>query len=101
MVCERSKSPWSRLSPTALCLALAIPCAAPANAADPVLARDESGTELSREAVSLCLDAGETSRAEKRAALLERGLEVAERAVATHERDAKAHFAVFCTMLKQ
>jgi len=88
----------STLRATALCLGFALTCAAPVAAQEPVFARDPSGTELSREAVSLCLQAGETKREQERMALLERGLATAERAVAAAGDDAKAHFAVFCNL---
>jgi tetratricopeptide (TPR) repeat protein len=62
-----------------------------------MFARDGSGSELAREAVALCLRAARAS-GDEREALLDRGLAVAERAVAASDRDAKAHFAVFCNL---
>jgi hypothetical protein len=52
------------------------------------------------EAVALCQQADAAPAAEKRA-LLERGLAAAEAAVAADERDAGAHFAVFCNLGKR
>jgi tetratricopeptide (TPR) repeat protein len=52
------------------------------------------------EAVALCRQSDAAADADKRA-LLERGLAVAEAAVATDPRDAAAHFAVFCNLGKR
>lgn len=72
--------------------------ASPVRAEKLVFARDGSGGALAREAVAACLDAAKVSNDEQRTAMLERGLQAAERAVAANERDAKAHFAVFCNL---
>ena len=71
---------------------------AQAAAAEPVLARDGSGSALAREASGLCLDSVKAAGETERMTMLERGLATAERAVAADARDAKAHFAVFCNL---
>jgi hypothetical protein len=63
-----------------------------------VFARDASGSPEAREAVTLCLDAATVSNEEQRDAMLERGLATAERAVAANDKDAKAHFGIFCNL---
>ncbi|MEW6273104.1 MAG: hypothetical protein AB1689_27825 [Thermodesulfobacteriota bacterium] len=80
-----------------LCATIVLAAPAAGRAGDLVFARDETGSPLAREAVSLCLRSVTVS-GDEREALLERGLEVAERAVAASDRDAKAHFAVFCNL---
>ncbi len=96
---RRRSSRASRIFAAAAVLAawaaLVVP---PAAAQAVVLARDPSGGALSREAVALCFRAAEASSESERKDLLERGLEVAERAVAVSDRDAKAHFALFCNL---
>jgi len=72
-----------------------------ARAENLVFARDASGSALAREAVTLCLDALKAKDDDARDAMLERGLTTAERAVAADDRDAKAHFAVFCNLGRQ
>jgi hypothetical protein len=69
--------------------ALALLAAAPAGASSRV-----------DEAIAFCKQADAVPDAQKRA-LLERGLASAEAAVATDERDASAHFAVFCNLGKR
>ncbi|HEY8517434.1 MAG TPA: tetratricopeptide repeat protein [Candidatus Binatia bacterium] len=68
-----------------------------AGATDLVFARDDTGGALAREAVALCMRAV-TVQGDERTTLLEQGLAVAERAVAASDRDAKAHFAIFCNL---
>ena len=85
----------------AVCVLASVLAASAASAGGLVFARDDSGSELAREAVSLCMRAAATERESEREALLEQGLTVAERAVAASERDAKAHFAVFCNLGRQ
>jgi tetratricopeptide (TPR) repeat protein len=65
---------------------------------DVVLAEDPSGTQLGRASLSACLKSSVLRSRGERAALLERGLADAEKAIASHEQDAKAHFAVFCNL---
>jgi len=60
-------------------------------------AADPPGTPSSREALALCHRADDVPEAE-RPAMLDRALALAERAVADDERDALAHFAVFCSL---
>ena len=60
-------------------------------------AADPPGTPASREALALCHRADDAPEAE-RPAMLDRALTLAERAVADDERDALAHFAVFCSL---
>ena len=60
-------------------------------------AADPPGTPASREALALCHRADDAPEAE-RPAMLDRALALAERAVADDERDALAHFAVFCSL---
>ena len=69
-----------------LCLAVGV-----AGAADP------PGTPASREALELCHRADDAPEGE-RAALLDRALAQAERAVVADDGDALAHFAVFCSL---
>jgi len=59
-------------------------------------AADPPGSSRANEALALCnADAATT---EERHANLARGLALAEEAVAADEKDAKAHFAVFCNL---
>jgi hypothetical protein len=90
----------SRLAPpaVAVCALLIALTAGSARADNLVFARDASGSALAREAVTLCLDAIKAKDGSARDAMLERGLATAERAVAADDRDAKAHFAVFCNL---
>src|SRR5207244_12505584 len=52
-------------------------------------------------ALALCKRAGQTDVVAEKAALLKRGLALAEETVAQDDRDARAHFAVFCNLGKQ
>jgi tetratricopeptide (TPR) repeat protein len=61
-----------------------------------VLAADPPGSPRSNQALAICLQ--EAATPEERRANLKRGLALAEEAVAADERDAKAHFAVFCNL---
>ena len=61
---------------------------------------DPPGSPRVDESLALCNRAPKAPPAE-RAALLARGLKLAEEAVAANEKDAKAHFAVFCNVGKQ
>jgi hypothetical protein len=63
-------------------------------------AADPPGSPRVDEALALCLRAPKAPPEEK-PRLLEQGLALAEEAVAADERDAKAHFAVFCNLGKQ
>jgi tetratricopeptide (TPR) repeat protein len=60
-------------------------------------AADPPGTPASREATALCHRASDAPDAEQ-AAMFDRALGLAEGAVAADERDALAHFAVFCSL---
>ena len=60
------------------------------------LAADPPGTPRSNEALAICLAPAATT--EERRANLKRGLALAEEAVKADERDAQAHFAVFCNL---
>jgi Flp pilus assembly protein TadD len=62
-----------------------------------VFTKDGTGSELARQSVKLCLDAMKQSD-DARTATLEHGLAVAQQAVSADERDAKAHFAIFCNL---
>jgi tetratricopeptide (TPR) repeat protein len=77
-------------------------------AAAPVRAQTESalsltvlpspvGSPRAEEALALC-DRADRAAAAERAALLARGLALAEEAVAAEDTDARAHFAVFCNL---
>ena len=59
-------------------------------------AADPPGTPLANQALAIC-NAEAPTPAERRANLA-RGLALAEEAVAADERDAKAHFAIFCNL---
>jgi tetratricopeptide (TPR) repeat protein len=60
-------------------------------------AADPPGTPASRDALALCQRAADAPKNEQ-LALLDRALAAAERAVAGDDRDALAHFAVFCSL---
>ena len=62
-----------------------------------VWAADPAGTPLSRAALAAC-DSVSQQPLPSRAALLDRTLKDAEQALASNEKDALAHFAVFCTL---
>jgi tetratricopeptide (TPR) repeat protein len=70
--------------------------AAPLMLAALVLAADPPGSPRANQALAICLQ--EAATPEARRANLKRGLALAEEAVAADERDAKAHFAVFCNL---
>ena len=65
-----------------------------AAAADPI------GSPRSREAMTLCNRADDVA-ADEGSALLERSIRLAEQALAEDDRDALAHFAVFCVVGRQ
>jgi len=56
------------------------------------------GSSLALSAVSLCNTAVEQTDPEARVAALDRGLALAEEALAANDADAAAHFAVFCNL---
>jgi tetratricopeptide (TPR) repeat protein len=58
------------------------------------------GGAAAEEALDLCL-AVERASGEERIALVERGLALAEAAVAADDNDARAHLALFCTLGRQ
>jgi tetratricopeptide (TPR) repeat protein len=60
-------------------------------------AADPPGTPASREALALCHRADDAPEPEQ-PAMLARALVLAERAMAADDRDALAHFAVFCSL---
>jgi tetratricopeptide (TPR) repeat protein len=91
----------SRLPLVAACTLSVAFAALPAHAERLMFARDGSGSSLAREAVALCLDAAKVENDTQRADMLQRGLDTAERAVAENANDAKAHFAVFCSLGRQ
>jgi tetratricopeptide (TPR) repeat protein len=59
-------------------------------------AADPPGSPRANEALAICLKDAATPEARREN--LKRGLALAEEAVAADERDAKAHFAVFCNL---
>jgi tetratricopeptide (TPR) repeat protein len=63
-------------------------------------ASDES-SRLAREALRICDDGSSMKEREAASQHLEHGVEVAEAAVAADERDARAHFALFCNLGKR
>jgi Flp pilus assembly protein TadD len=58
------------------------------------------GGAPAEEALDLCV-AAERASGEERSALVERGLALAEAAVAADDNDARAHLALFCTLGRQ
>jgi hypothetical protein len=58
------------------------------------------GSVRAAEALDLCV-AAEHAQASEKTDLLERGLALAEEAVAADDTDARAHFAVFCNLGRQ
>ena len=70
--------------------------------ARPVVAAGDSprGSDEARAALAACL-ATDAAPAPERDALLRRAVDVAERAVAADDRDAVAHFALFCAVGKR
>lgn len=99
----RERRGMSHLAPpaVAVCALLIALTTRSAHADNLVFARDGTGSALAREAVTLCQDATRTNDDGARDAMLERGLAAAERAVAADDKDAKAHFAVFCNLGRQ
>jgi tetratricopeptide (TPR) repeat protein len=65
------------------------------------LAADPPGTPRSNEALAVCARAGKATSVEEKRKLYAHGLTLAEAAVKSDERDAKAHFAVFCNLGKE
>src|SRR6476660_5021875 len=63
-------------------------------------AADPPGSPRVDEALALCVRVPKAPASEK-PALIARGLALAEEAVAANDRDAKAHFALFCNLGKQ
>jgi hypothetical protein len=93
------KGKWHLVSAAvALCALGALLTTGSARAEGVVFARDGSGSALARESLTVCFDAMRGKAASERDAMLERGLALAERAVAADDSDAKAHFAVFCNL---
>jgi hypothetical protein len=80
-----------RIGNAVLALILALPAYA---------AELDAPTRPALEALALC-EAADDLPPQERRLLLARGLEIAEAAVAADGSDAKAHFAVFCTLGKQ
>jgi hypothetical protein len=75
-----------------------VPCALLLCGAVSAAAQPDAGpTAPVAQAIAACTGADLDPAAERRAAL-SRGLAIAEGAVAADERDAAAHFAVFCTL---
>lgn len=66
-----------------------------------VLAADPPGSATSNESLAVCEQAGNASDPAEKRRLLARGIALGEAAVAADERDAKAHFAIFCNLGKQ
>jgi len=64
------------------------------------LAGDPPGSARAEEALAVCSRASRVPK-EERERLVELGLKLAEEAVEEDDRDAKAHFAVFCNLGKQ
>jgi hypothetical protein len=59
-----------------------------------------SGSQVAAESLALC-DGADELPADERAAALERGMALADSALAADERDALAHFATVCNLGKQ
>lgn len=83
---------------TVLFAVLAMLLALPAHAERIVALGDDSGSELARRAIEQCSRASTEMDPVHAIAGLEHALALAERAVAEDPRDAKAHFAVFCSL---
>src|SRR5690606_29780309 len=82
-----------------LCGAIAgLAAVATVAAAEVVTLSDASGGETARRANELCSRAASERSRERAFATLDRALELAEQAVAEDPKDAKAHFAVFCSL---
>ncbi|MCK6555658.1 hypothetical protein L6Q96_13930 [Candidatus Binatia bacterium] len=84
--------------PNALASAvLLVTLAGAATPAPPAL--EPAGSPAANAALDLCEDTPERPAAEYRERL-ERGVRLAEEAIAADDRDAKAHFALFCNLAK-
>ncbi|MBI1818374.1 MAG: hypothetical protein HYR72_25615 [Deltaproteobacteria bacterium] len=64
------------------------------------IAAEPSGSPMARESLTMCERAEDLTDTEK-PVILDRGLQLAEAAVAADSGDARAHFAVFCNLGKQ
>jgi tetratricopeptide (TPR) repeat protein len=69
-----------------------------AEAAKVVRLDDGTGSEAGRHAAELCRQVNVKTRSEGALHQLERSLAMAEKALAANQDDAKAHFAVFCSL---
>ncbi len=65
--------------------------------ATPAQSKALSGSAESNQALALCKSAERTAGSEK-VAMLDRGLALAEQAIATDDTDAVGHFALFCNL---
>jgi len=65
------------------------------------VAADPPGSPTANESLAVCEQAGSASDPAEKRRLLARGIALGEAAVAADERDAKAHFAIFCNLGKQ
>jgi tetratricopeptide (TPR) repeat protein len=65
------------------------------------VAADPPGSPTANESLAVCEQAGNASDPAEKRRLLARGIALGEAAVAADERDAKAHFAIFCNLGKQ
>jgi len=65
-----------------------------------VVAAEPPGSPVAKESLVLCSQADELAGNDQRAALA-RGVRLAEGVIAADNRDAKAHFALFCNLGKQ
>jgi tetratricopeptide (TPR) repeat protein len=72
--------------------------AATAQAAQVVTLSDGTGSEAAREAARLCNETVAVVGSSAVTAKLDRALSLAESAVKANDRDAKAHFAIFCSL---
>ena len=84
----------TRIAQISLALTASALLAARATSAEP------TGSAAAQEALALCSRADDLTQAEK-AALLDQGSQLAERAVAADPQDPAAHFAVFCNLGKR
>jgi tetratricopeptide (TPR) repeat protein len=71
--------------------------AAQAQAATPIFASDSAGSETARASLALCEESA-TAPAVQREQMLARGVALAEEAIRADDSDAKAHFALFCSL---
>jgi hypothetical protein len=65
------------------------------------LGAEPPGSPTANEALAMCEQAGHASDPAEKRRLVARGIALGEAAVAADERDAKAHFAIFCNLGKQ